>query len=72
LTDVGLRADWWVRPTIGVTAQVQYENWNFPVIQPGAQRDISSSLQITISPSDRWFGKKHHGSSADVPGDRPQ
>jgi len=72
LTDVGLRADWWVRPTIGVTAQVQYENWNFPVLQPGAQRDISSSLQITISPSDRWFGKKHHGSSADVPGDRPQ
>jgi hypothetical protein len=71
LTDVGMRADWWVRPTIGVSAQVQYEVWNFPVIQPGAQRDVSSSLQITFTPSDRWVAKKRHGGSAEAPSDQP-
>jgi hypothetical protein len=63
LTDVGVRADWWVRPTIGVSTQVQYEVWNFPVIQTGNQRDISSSIQITITPPGGWFERKHPGSA---------
>jgi hypothetical protein len=71
LTDVGMRADWWVRPTIGVSAQVQYEVWNFPVIQPGAQRDVSSSLQITFTPSDRWTARKRRGESAERSSDQP-
>ena len=71
LTDVGIRADWWVRPRIGLSSQVQYEVWNFPVLHPGAQRDIATTLQMTIKPPDRWFEKNRHESSADQGVDQP-
>jgi hypothetical protein len=71
LTDVGIRADWWVRPRIGLSSQVQYETWNFPVLHPGAQRDITTTLQITIKPPDRWFEKNRHESSGDPGIDQP-
>jgi hypothetical protein len=29
---------------------VQYERWIFPVIQPGAQRDITGSIEILFQP----------------------
>ncbi|MGC1686457.1 MAG: capsule assembly Wzi family protein [Candidatus Acidiferrales bacterium] len=71
LTDVGIRADWWVRPEIGLSSQVQYEVWNFPVLHPGAQRDITTTLQITFKPPDRWFEKNQHGSKMGEPTAQP-
>jgi hypothetical protein len=50
LTDVGTRADYWVRPNLSFSAAVQYERWLFPVIQPNAQRNVSASLEILFQP----------------------
>jgi hypothetical protein len=53
LTDVGMRGDLWTSSELSFSANVQYENWTFPVIQPGQQTDVSASLQVTFWPS-RW------------------
>lgn len=50
LTDVGVRGDYWATQQFGFTTSVQYERWLFPVIQPGAQRDVSASIGIQIQP----------------------
>ena len=50
LTDVGLRGDYWWRSNIGLSATVKYEKWLFPVIQPGAQRDVTTSVEILFQP----------------------
>jgi Capsule assembly protein Wzi/PAP2 superfamily len=50
VTDVGARGDYWIRPSVSVSASVQYERWLFPVIQPGPQRDVSATLEILFQP----------------------
>jgi len=50
LTDVGVRWDYQVRPSLGLSATVQHERWLFPVIQPGAQRNVAASVQILFQP----------------------
>jgi hypothetical protein len=50
LTDVGVRGDYWLRPSVGITAALQYERWLFPVVQPGAQKNVSASIQIQFQP----------------------
>jgi hypothetical protein len=50
VTDVGARGDYWIRPSVGLSASVQYERWLFPVIQPGPQKDVSASVQILFQP----------------------
>ena len=50
LTDVGVRCDYQVRPSLGLSATVQHERWLFPVIQPGAQNNVAASLQILFQP----------------------
>ncbi len=50
LTDFGLHGDLWTTPRWGFSANVQYETWIFPIIQPGQQTDFSSSLQVTYRP----------------------
>ena len=46
LTDVSVRCDYQVRPSLGLSATVQHERWLFPVIQPGPQKNVSASVQI--------------------------
>ena len=53
LTDVALSGDIWTSPELSFSGNVQFERWNFPVIQPGQQTDISASLQVSFWPS-RW------------------
>jgi hypothetical protein len=53
LTDIGMLGDLWTSSELSFSAKVQYETWNFPVIQPGQQTDVSASLQVTFWPS-RW------------------
>jgi hypothetical protein len=67
VTDVGARVDYWIRPTVGVSASVQYERWLFPVIQPNAQRDVSASVQILFQPEKLFRRSATAGDEADSP-----
>ncbi|MGH9502869.1 MAG: capsule assembly Wzi family protein [Terriglobales bacterium] len=50
LTDVGVRNDFWLRPTLGLSVSVQYERWLFPVIQPNSSRNITVSVGLQFQP----------------------
>jgi hypothetical protein len=65
LTDVGIHADYWVRSNLGLSASVQYERWLFPMIQPGAQRNLAASLEILFQPQ-KTFRPSLHSVSRDV------
>ena len=57
LADASVRADFWARSTFSLSAVVQYEAWNFPVIAPTRQSNVTSSLQLTFWPK----GPSHRG-----------
>jgi membrane-associated phospholipid phosphatase len=65
LTDVGIHADYWVHSNLGLSASVQYERWLFPMIQPGAQRNVAASLEIRFQPQ-KIFRPSLHSESRDV------
>jgi membrane-associated phospholipid phosphatase len=50
ITDVGARGDYWVRPSLSLSASVQYERWLFPVIQLNAQRDVTALVEVSFQP----------------------
>jgi hypothetical protein len=50
LTDAGVRGDYWVRPSLGVSAWVQYERWLFPVIQPDSSRNVTVGVEVEFHP----------------------
>ena len=50
LTDVGVRGDYWLRPSVGVSAWFQYERWMFPIIQPNSARDATAAVEIQFQP----------------------
>ncbi len=50
LTDVAGRADYWVTPSLQVSAGLQYERWLFPVIQPNQTTNWTASVQISFQP----------------------
>ncbi len=47
-----IRAQWnqTFRNTISLTASAQYENWRFPLLQPGRQANFTSSIQLVYWP----------------------
>ena len=55
VNDASVRADYWIRPTVGASALVQYEQWRFPVLAPGLQKNVTASLQITY-----WLESHKH------------
>ena len=61
LTDVGARGDIWLWQGMEIGASVQYERWLFPVIQPGAQRNFSTSIQIKFQPQRIYKHSSSHG-----------
>ncbi len=63
LTDVGARGDYWLRSNLSLSASVQYERWLFPVIQPGAQRNVTAAVEILFQPQ-----KLFHRASMDTAG----
>jgi hypothetical protein len=65
LTDVGVRSDYWFTPSVGFNTSIQYERWLFPIIQPGAQRDVSVSVGIQIQPQ-KLFRPSHYHQTADA------
>jgi Capsule assembly protein Wzi/PAP2 superfamily len=72
LADVGVRGDYWVRSNVSVSASVQYEQWLFPVIQPGRSTDVSTTIEISFQPQ-KFFGRSDAGSkeSRSGNGDQP-
>lgn len=47
ITDGGARGDFWVGSHFSVSASVQYEKWNFPIIAARAETNVSTSIQFT-------------------------
>jgi hypothetical protein len=50
LNDGGVRADFWLGTTIQLSGAVQYEKWNFPVLAPRPQSNVTTSVQFTFWP----------------------
>jgi hypothetical protein len=50
LTDFGVRGDYWVRQVLGFGASVQYERWLFPIIQAGAETNVSAAVEVQFQP----------------------
>ncbi len=53
ITDAGARASVWLRSTLSVSASLQYETWNFPVISPTRQSNVATSIELRFSPGSR-------------------
>jgi membrane-associated phospholipid phosphatase len=50
LADASVRGELWERTSFNVSALVQYEAWNFPVISGVRQSNVATSLQFTFWP----------------------
>jgi hypothetical protein len=50
VNDASVRVDYWIRPAVGASAIVQYEQWRFPLLAAGLQKNVTASLQITYWP----------------------
>ena len=50
LTDAGVNAEFYLRSTLSIATSVQYETWDFPVIAPTRQSNVTSSVTLTIWP----------------------
>jgi hypothetical protein len=53
INDASLRVDYWIRPTTGVSALVQYEQWTFPLLAAGLQKNVAASVQVNYWPQSR-------------------
>lgn len=51
LSDFQAAATFLVRNHIEISGLVQYENWDFPVISPQSQTNVTTSIQFTYWPS---------------------
>jgi Capsule assembly protein Wzi/PAP2 superfamily len=49
--DASVTASFWMHHTWNVNASVQYERWNFPILAPTAQVNVSTSVGFTYSPT---------------------
>jgi len=50
LTDAALSANVWLHDDLSVSGSVQYERWLYPIITPGAQTNVTTSLQLVFWP----------------------
>jgi hypothetical protein len=50
INDVAVHTDFWLHHSWDVTATVQFEQWNYPILEPGPQVNVTTSLGITYSP----------------------
>jgi len=72
LTDAGVRTDYSLRSDLSLSVTVQHERWLFPVIQPGAQKNVAASVQILFQPQKLFQHSAANASGTpSVTGDRP-
>ncbi len=50
ITDGSVKASFWARPDLSVTARVQYEKWSFPILRPKPESNLTTSVQLTYWP----------------------
>jgi membrane-associated phospholipid phosphatase len=50
LTDAKVSAEFWPRSTFSLSASVQYQTWNFPVLAASRQSDFTSTIQLSFWP----------------------
>jgi hypothetical protein len=50
LADYSAHGEFLVGSALSVSGFVQYEQWNFPVLNPGPQTDVTTSVQLTYWP----------------------
>jgi hypothetical protein len=50
LADANVRLELWPRSNFSLSAFVQYEMWNFPVIATGRQSNVTSAIQVSFWP----------------------
>jgi membrane-associated phospholipid phosphatase len=50
LADASVRGELWEKTSFNVSALVQYEKWDFPVISSTRQSNVATSLQFTFWP----------------------
>jgi membrane-associated phospholipid phosphatase len=54
LNDASVQADFLAGPEFGLSSRVQYEHWNYPILAPQPQTNISVSVQMTYWPHFQW------------------
>jgi membrane-associated phospholipid phosphatase len=50
INDGGVKADWWLPRNLEVSALLQYEQWNFPILASGQQTDFTTQVQVAFHP----------------------
>ena len=50
LNDGGVRAEFWLGTSIRVSASVQYEKWNYPVLDPLPRSNVTTSIELGFWP----------------------
>ena len=50
LNDGGVSVEIQIKPEVTVSGLVQYEKWSFPILTPGVQSNVATSLQLTFWP----------------------
>jgi membrane-associated phospholipid phosphatase len=50
LNDGGVSADFWLGPAVMLSGAVQYEKWDYPVLDPLPRSNVTTSLQFTFWP----------------------
>ncbi len=50
LNDGGVKADFWLNTTLKFSGSVQYEKWNFPVLNPLAKSNVATSIELSFWP----------------------
>jgi hypothetical protein len=50
LADANVRAEFWPRSSFSLSASVQYEMWDFPVIATTRQSNVTSAVQLSFWP----------------------
>jgi hypothetical protein len=66
IQDGSVKADWWVKPSINLSAYVQYEKWVAPILASGPHTNWTTSVAVSFWPHaetrpSSWFSS--HGSS---------
>jgi len=50
LNDGGVKADFWLGAAMTLSGSVQYEKWNYPVLDPLPRSNVTTSIQLTFWP----------------------
>src|SRR6266567_2817071 len=51
LNDGGAKADFWLGRAVMLSGSVQYEKWNYPVLDPLPRSNVTTSIQFTFWPN---------------------